>query len=209
MNLLTSEEFHKAPSANAAVRKGVPLSVKADSNGRVSICVSTATPDRMGDTVAVAGWKLANYQRNPVVLWAHDRKQLPVGRCTKLFTSEGRLMAEVEFTPKEVNPFGYAVGEMVRAGFLSASSVGFRPLKYAHNAEGGVDFQEQELLEFSIVPVPANAEALVAGKGEALASAKRLETAIADGILAGTIAAFAAEAVRANADAILAAIEGR
>ena len=40
--------------------------------------------------------------------------------------------------------------------------MGFKPKKWVYNEERrGVDFAEQELLEFSIVPVPANAECLV------------------------------------------------
>ena len=51
---------------------------------------------------------------------------------------------------------------MMRAGFLSGVSVGFQPKRMAYNEERrGVDFLEQELLEFSVVPVPANAVCLV------------------------------------------------
>jgi hypothetical protein len=43
---------------------------------------------------------------------------------------------------------------------VNATSVGFRPLKYEPNEHGGTHFAEQELLEFSIVPIPANAAAV-------------------------------------------------
>jgi hypothetical protein len=55
-----------------------------------------------------------------------------------------------------------------KGGFLSATSVGFSPLKYAFTDDPkrrfGIDFLEQELLEFSCVTVPANAEALIEGR---------------------------------------------
>ena len=62
-----------------------------------------------------------------------------------------------------------AVLRLCQAGFLSATSVGFRPLDYdiADDRDDGegwfppMDFKRQELLEFSIVTVPANAEALI------------------------------------------------
>jgi phage head maturation protease len=58
---------------------------------------------------------------------------------------------------------------MLKTGFLSATSVGFIPLKYNFvddpQRRFGIDFLEQELLEFSIVTVPANAEALIEGRG--------------------------------------------
>jgi hypothetical protein len=57
---------------------------------------------------------------------------------------------------------------MYRDGFLKATSVGFQPLKYAFTDDPqrrfGIDFLEQELIEFSLVTVPANAEALIEGR---------------------------------------------
>jgi hypothetical protein len=51
---------------------------------------------------------------------------------------------------------------MVKGGFLSATSVGFKPVKWNLEPErGGVTYHEQILLEASLVPVPANASALV------------------------------------------------
>jgi HK97 family phage prohead protease len=53
----------------------------------------------------------------------------------------------------------------VKERMLSATSVGFRPLKWSFSKDrergGGIDFHEQELLEFSIVTVPANSEATI------------------------------------------------
>jgi hypothetical protein len=50
---------------------------------------------------------------------------------------------------------------LLDGGFLRATSVGFRPIRQVRNTErGGTDYLQQELLEFSVVPVPANADAL-------------------------------------------------
>jgi hypothetical protein len=50
-----------------------------------------------------------------------------------------------------------------KKGFITAGSVGFIPLDYdfSDDRRGGIDFHRQELLEFSVVPVPANANSLV------------------------------------------------
>jgi hypothetical protein len=57
------------------------------------------------------------------------------------------------------------VFKAIKGGFLSAVSVGFAPIKYAFSEEQGrsfgIDFLQQELLEFSVCPVPANPEALI------------------------------------------------
>jgi len=45
---------------------------------------------------------------------------------------------------------------------LNATSVGFKPKEWVFNEDRkGVDFKTQELLEFSVVPVPSNPEALI------------------------------------------------
>lgn len=125
----------------------------------VRFTISTSSPDRDNDTVAASGWKLENYKKNPVVLWAHDYSQLPVGKATTIMVDGQKLVADMEFAS---HPFAETVMQMVKGGFLRATSVGFAPHLYKFNeTRGGLDFEEQELLEFSIVPVPANPEALI------------------------------------------------
>lgn len=129
----------------------------------IKFVISTNAIDRDSDILDVEGWDLENYKKNPVVLWAHDYWSPPVARATEVGVEDEKLVALDRFTPKEVNPFGHMVYQMVAAKFLRATSVGFRPTKYVWNDEHkGYDFSEQELLEHSIVPVPSNPEALEA-----------------------------------------------
>jgi HK97 family phage prohead protease len=116
----------------------------------------------MGDTIAAAGWDLSNYLRNPVVLYGHDYRSLPIGRDEGISVDESGLVGTPRFTTAEQNPFGAMVYELILGRFLNAASVGFNPKKWLYNEErGGFDFVECELLEYSIVPVPANAECLI------------------------------------------------
>jgi HK97 family phage prohead protease len=132
----------------------------------LSYVMSSERVDRPGDTIRAAGWQLADYRANPVLLFGHDASSPPVGRIRSVNVEGTRLIGrQVEFTPEDVHPFGALIGRMVRGGFLNASSVGFQPLTWAFNEQrGGVDFLEQALLEHSVVPVPANPEALVGAK---------------------------------------------
>jgi HK97 family phage prohead protease len=121
--------------------------------------ISTGHIDRDNDRVAVAGWKLDNYRKNPVVLFAHDYSGLPVARCLSLRQQGDELIAAAEFAKHEQ---AQTVLDLIDGGFLNATSVGFRPVgNGTPNQFGGTDFPSAELLEFSIVPVPANPEALV------------------------------------------------
>lgn len=175
--LLTDEEFRAAAKgdsvpAEASLRKAFVSEVKASGDdGRViTFAVSTESVDRMGDTIAVGGWKLDNYRANPVVLWAHDAGDLPMARCRRIWVESGKLMAEADFTPTPVAwpEFNESVFQFLKHGLLNATSVGFQPIKYAFSEDNtrsmGIDFMEQELLEFSIVPVPANPECLQQAK---------------------------------------------
>jgi HK97 family phage prohead protease len=176
--LYTADEFRaEAAKANGRVlplrKEFAGCVVKSEAEGGpLNFVLSTATPDRSNDVVSQDGWRLENYRKNPVMLWAHDYSQRPVAKAPTIYVEDGKLVAKgVEFVPREVYEDGWSIGEMYRRGFLNAVSVGFAPLKYNWNEERGgsaMDFHEQELLEFSAVPVPANPEALVAAKAAGL-----------------------------------------
>jgi HK97 family phage prohead protease len=137
--------------------------IKALADSRtIKFLISTDTIDRDGDSIDPKGWDLDNYKRSPVVLWSHDYSQPPVAKATSIEQTANGLAAVAEFPAKGVYPFADTVYELLKGGFLSASSVGFRPIDGAP-AEGrkGMNYSKQELLEFSVVPVPANPEALV------------------------------------------------
>ena len=155
-----------SPSGPCLVRALAPVTIEkaVDDSRTLEFVISSGGVDRVGDTIAPDGWKLDAYRKNPVVLWAHDGATLPVARATAVWTENKTLRARAEFTSPELNALGDKVYRMYRDGFLNAVSVGFMPLKYAWvdtPERFGLDFIEQELLEFSAVSVPANAEALV------------------------------------------------
>jgi HK97 family phage prohead protease len=121
---------------------------------------STESQDRDGDVLVATGADLENYRRNPVVMYAHDYTDLPVAKALEIEAVPGvGLRAKIQFPEPGVNPKADAVRGLWAGGFLNAASVGFVPR--ASTPEGkGARFTAWELLEFSIVPVPANADAL-------------------------------------------------
>jgi len=128
----------------------------------VSFIASTAAEDRMGDVINQNGWQLDNYKKNPIILFGHDHDK-PIGRATNVYMKNGNLAIDVEFAPEEVDPFAAKIGRMVKAGFLKAVSVGFRPLDMKP-IKSGYEFLKSELLEVSVVSVPANQEAIAFAK---------------------------------------------
>jgi HK97 family phage prohead protease len=175
-NFLSPDQFRDRAKAGTAghdarIRMGMHTAVRAvpDAERTLEFIISTPAVDRAGDTIAVEGWRLDNFRKNPVVLWAHDYTALPVARSPLVGLEGGALRAIAEFTPAGMARFNDTVFEMYKAGFLSAVSVGFLPIKWAwvedEGRRQGIDFLEQELLEFSCVPVPANPGALLEARG--------------------------------------------
>lgn len=155
---------------------------ETDEGLKVPFICSTGSVDRQDDTVDPDGWRLDNYKKNPVVLWVHDSRQPPVAKSLEIKVEDKKLKSTALFVTADLYPFGYMIGQMYAKGFLNAVSVGFDPIKYARvedkDRPWGIDFLEQELLEYSCCPIPANPEALVEAKAAGVDTAPLLEWAV-------------------------------
>ncbi|MEP3634091.1 MAG: HK97 family phage prohead protease [Shimia thalassica] len=130
------------------ITRTAPASIKsADNDTWVAVLWKTTDGDRHGDAIRTDQFDTSEYRKNPVVLWAHDHTQ-PIGKATSLIHEGDELRAEFTFG---TSAKAREVADNVKAGILNAVSVGFRAL-----SDGVL-----ELLEFSIVSVPANAAALI------------------------------------------------
>jgi hypothetical protein len=145
-----------------------------------SFVISSTRRDRHGDVVVPKGClpHIENFRRNPRVFFGHNSHGLSIGSAR---TPEGELAVEV--TDDEICSTVYFHGKtkeseqvyaLVAAKELECSSIGFLP----HCAEliepeaesgseneivfdcGGFLFTEWDLLEWSVVAVPANADAI-------------------------------------------------
>lgn len=142
----------------------------SDSERTLDFTISTGQIDRDGDTIAVDGWKLAPFRKNPVVLWAHNSSMPPIAKAKKVRVEDGKLKSSAVFVPPDLSDhdhikFSGMIFDMFKQKFMNAVSVGFKPEEFSINeGRGGflpTDFIKQELLEFSPVPVPSNPGALV------------------------------------------------
>ncbi len=132
----------------------------------VSFVASSSSPDRYGDIIDQKGWMLENYRKNPVVLLNHDSNQLPIGKGN-VHLRDGQLVIDVQFDQEDER--AREVERKAKAGFMNAVSVGFRPLESKSRSElpednkyygqRGMYYSKSELLEVSIVTIPANGEA--------------------------------------------------
>src|SRR3972149_8790760 len=138
---------------NKQFLKGYVKTVKG--SNQFSVIASTATIDRQGESIDQAGWDLANFLKNPVMLWAHQYDQLPVGVAEDIQITEQGLTMSGRFADVKANPMAENVRMLYEDGILRTVSVGFIPKERNGNV-----ITKAELLEVSFVPVPANPEAL-------------------------------------------------
>jgi HK97 family phage prohead protease len=155
---------------NRAIPSGIVYrevrSAEVTGAGRLRVVASDETPDRYGDIIRASGWELGNYRKNPIVLFGHSARD-PIGTA-KVHVEDSELIADISLAAPGTTPMVDAVRALVDQKILKAVSVGFRPTKAPNELKdpktnertGGFEFVGQELLENSIVSIPANPNAL-------------------------------------------------
>ena len=109
------------------------------------------------------------YQHKVYGSWADtDNPDNVIGKG-RAYVEDGRLMVDVDFEPKEINELAEKVYQKILFGSLKAVSVGFLPVGDGHWGEGEESrkgasptwyYDGQELLEVSVVNIPANPNAV-------------------------------------------------
>ncbi len=139
-------------------------SAAIDAN-RYRVTIAASEKARQPPQLDFDGLSFDNYLRNPVVMWAHDvmgrspSGGLPIGRTLSLAkTPGGRIVAEFEFLGDD--PFVRRIKNAWDKGFLRAASISWLPLESAPMKGGDWRDARADLLEWSIVSVPADPDAL-------------------------------------------------
>jgi hypothetical protein len=120
------------PKEDTALFVPIALSVEKDKTGvagGVNWTFSTFDLDRFDERVDPDGWVLEHYRKNPVVQWAHCFDIPAIGRAENILVDSEGLHGSIIFNSKDYDPFGWSIGERVKAGVLQAGSVGFRVLE--------------------------------------------------------------------------------
>ncbi len=125
---------------------------------RFTAVASTATKDRHGEIVEVEGWDFKDYLKNPVILWSHNHAIPAIGRAVKVWTEGVGEAAKLMFKGllNGKGEYGSVAKALVDDGTLNSFSVGFKSEDFEDDT-----FKSQELLEISLVNVPANSDAQI------------------------------------------------
>lgn len=129
-------------------------------NNEIVGIASTAKEDRQGESIKQEGWDLKNFKKNPVLLASHQYQEFPIGKVTNVRVQDGNLTFKAIFS--EATQKAKEAYQLVQEGILNTFSVGFIPREY--DAKNASIITKAELLEISLVAVPANPEAVVIAK---------------------------------------------
>jgi len=128
--------------------------VAEDGSINIKGLASTSALDRTGDVIDHNAWKqggLDNYGDNPIILFNHNYDR-PIGRAKYCDVTQNGLEIEAKISKSAGD-----VVDLIKDGVLGAFSVGFKVKDAEYNKEtDGFFIKSAELLEVSVVSIPAN-----------------------------------------------------
>jgi len=144
------KKIFKLDSVIKAIEEG-------DGELRIAGYASTDSLDRQSDRILPTAWTrggLRNYEINPILLFNHDYNR-PIGKVVEMSTDKRGLRIK-----GVISKSAGEIYDLVKEGVLSTFSVGFlvKDADYDKSADGLI-VKDAELLEVSVVSVPANQDA--------------------------------------------------
>ena len=163
-------------------RTATQSEVRKDEAGarKMTFVASDNSRDSAGTVLNQDGWKLERFNNNGIIGYQHkvygswdatDNPDNVIGKG-HAYVKDGKLMVDVEFEPAEINELAEKIYQKLLFGSLKAVSVGFMPVgrgqwgKDDESLDGKNPtyyYAGQELLEISVVNIPANPNALKKG----------------------------------------------
>lgn len=125
-------------------------------NEKFTFLLSDESPNANGYIIKTGGIDTKRFEKNPVMFYQHETTTV-IGRWENIRKTGGALYADAVFD--DTTEIGRQVKEQVEKGFLRAASIGVDSIK-EHDENGVTILEECELIEVSIVELPANKNAV-------------------------------------------------
>lgn len=173
----------KTPKADEIVKREVgervdvmcsfdPTTVKELGNGVFEAIVTTADVDRTNEVIDTQGLDVASWEKTGMpVLYGHDYSSLPIGKGLSYNLMKSKLKAKFQLAVEEY-PFAATVAALIKGGYLNAVSIGGIVREWSEDYR---TILKMEMVEFSVVPVPANASAIITSRALEDMTGKSLE----------------------------------
>ena len=138
----------------------------------MTFVASDDSVDSAGTVLNQDNWDLRRFNANGIIGYQHkvyggwddtDNPDNVIGKGVA-YVEDKKLMVDITFEPADINPLAEKIYQKIMFGSLRAVSVGFLPVGRGKFGEGAdaetYYFAGQELLEVSVVNIPANPNAL-------------------------------------------------
>lgn len=172
-----STEFRKKAKDNAEDRT-------------ITFVASTGARDSAHTVLNQDNWDLTRFNANPIIgyqheiygAWSAGDVDFVIGKG-HAYVEDKKLMVDITFEPKDINPLAEKIYQKILFGSINSVSVGFLPIgkgAWGKGEEGPGEAREtyyyagQQLLEISVVNIPANPEATKKGEDSAAAELEEL-----------------------------------
>ena len=126
--------------------------------------ISSEAVNTLGMRVRTSGIDISQYERNPIMLWMHQRptgkskdEVLPLGNFVDLEFKDVKLYGTPSFD--ETDAFAMSIYEKVENGTIRMASAGLKPIEWGDNPDD-LWLEKSYLAETSLVDIGSNAEAL-------------------------------------------------
>lgn len=163
------------------------IKVKKSGGGQIEGMASTPVLDRAQDIVEPAAFAqaLKIFMQNPILLFNHNYDHV-AGHIDEAQVTDDGLFVKATVNDREV-------WDQVKQGDLRAFSIGYIPKRWRFEEHDGKEvrvIEEVDLLEISIVSVPANQESLFNVAKSITAALLQLETKGMRGAMTGVQVAY-------------------
>ncbi|MGV6872546.1 HK97 family phage prohead protease [Pseudochelatococcus sp. B33] len=162
-------------SSGDVLVKGVAAPASWNDNARSArFVMSSEAEDRAGDIIVQLGIDLRGFLANPAAFFNHRSYGFPIGtwsEVARIADTPARTEGTITFLPEGDSVDADQVAKLVARGALRGASVGIRPkaitrrINEAGEPIRGFHIRESDLIECSVVPIPAHPSAIVKGAG--------------------------------------------
>ena len=129
----------------------------ANNTNTITFVLSDESINSYGFIVKTAGIDTTQFERNPVMLYMHDRENGVIGRWENLRNDGNKLLADAVFD--ESTELGAKVKKQVDNGFLRCVSIGIDNVTQ-EELNGVQTVTKCRLIEVSVVDIPSNSNAV-------------------------------------------------
>lgn len=174
----------KTPDKPAVVKRDIgervdvicgldPTTVKDLGDGVFEATITTQESDRQGETITTSGVDTGTWEKTGMpVLYGHDYSGLPIGKGLSFKSMKTKMTSRFQLAVEEY-PFAKTVAAMIKGGYLNSVSIGGIVKRWS---EDYLTIEQMEMVEFSVVPIPANASAVITQRSLEAMTGKTIDT---------------------------------